>query len=540
MVISDTSKNNKGILGMFGNGALKLLKSSNHLQAVLNCVQDNLLLANKDFKLIYANPKALETLRLIEDDIKKEFGVRVDQIVGNSIHQFHKDPERIERILKNPSALPHSAEFSFGLVTLKANINGVFLPNGDIEGYVVNWENVSESKKTESEIARILSMVENAPTNIMFADRNLNIVYMNPSSEKTLRSIQQLLPISVDQVIGSSIDVFHKNPSHQRRIVSDPKNLPYRAEIALGAEILDLLVNPILDNNNEYVGPMVTWEVITDKVKMERATQEIIKELGVNSATLSSSAEELSTVSGNMIASMEETAAQANVVNTASQQVSGNINSVAAGMEEMAASIKEIARNSTQAAEIAGTAVTEAQNTNEIVSQLGVSSAEIGEVIKVINSIAEQTNLLALNATIEAARAGEAGKGFAVVANEVKELAKETAKATEDISKKIETIQGDTTKAVKAINEITSIINQVNDISSTIASAVEEQTATTSEIGRSVSEAAKGGTEISENINKVALTAQSSTEQTGDLQTALADLSNMAANLEKFVQTLRK
>jgi methyl-accepting chemotaxis protein len=169
------------------------------------------------------------------------------------------------------------------------------------------------------------------------------------------------------------------------------------------------------------------------------------------------------------------------------------------------------------------------------VAKLGESSGEVGQVIKVITSIAQQTNLLALNATIEAARAGEAGKGFAVVANEVKELAKETAKATEDISRKIEAIQGDTKGAVEAIGQITSIINQLNDISNTIASAVEEQTATTNEIARNVQEGAKGGSQVTENIVAVATAAKSTTEGASNTQTAAQELARMAAELQRLV-----
>jgi methyl-accepting chemotaxis protein len=176
-----------------------------------------------------------------------------------------------------------------------------------------------------------------------------------------------------------------------------------------------------------------------------------------------------------------------------------------------------------------------ASSTNETVKKLGESSQEIGNVIKVITSIAQQTNLLALNATIEAARAGEAGKGFAVVANEVKELAKQTARATEDIGRKIESIQGDTKGAVKAIEEISTIINQINDISNSIASAVEEQTVTTNEIGRSVAEAATGVGDIARNIGGVASAAKDTTRGANDTRKASQELSQMAARLQQAV-----
>jgi methyl-accepting chemotaxis protein len=244
---------------------------------------------------------------------------------------------------------------------------------------------------------------------------------------------------------------------------------------------------------------------------------------------------ELNTTSQQITANSEETSAQANVVSMATQQVSQNLQTVATGAEQMGASIREIAKNATEAAKVATTAVKIAQTTTSIVAKLGDSSTEVGQVIKVITSIAQQTKLLALNATIEAARAGEAGKGFAVVANEVKELAKETAKATEDIGQKIEAIQGDTKGAVQAIAEISSVINQINDISNTIASAVEEQTVTTNEIGRNVAEAARGTNEIAKNNTGVADAARSTTAGTVDTEKAARALSQMAAQLQTLV-----
>jgi len=201
----------------------------------------------------------------------------------------------------------------------------------------------------------------------------------------------------------------------------------------------------------------------------------------------------------------------------------------------MSASIKEIAQNASEAARVAARSVQVAEKTNSAITKLGESSVAIGNVVKIITSIAEQTNLLALNATIEAARAGEAGKGFAVVANEVKELAKQTAEATEDISHKIGVIQQDTREAVTAVGQISEIINQINDIASTIASAVEEQSVTTTEMARNVEEASKGSSEIAQNITGVAQAAQNTASGATETQAAAQELSRMAAELQRLV-----
>jgi methyl-accepting chemotaxis protein len=264
-----------------------------------------------------------------------------------------------------------------------------------------------------------------------------------------------------------------------------------------------------------------------------------ISALAGSATSLSAASEELSSVSTQIAASAEEMSAQSNVVAAAAEQVSRNIHTVATGSEEMGSSIREIAQNADDAARVAATAVEVAQSTDDTVRRLGESSSEIGSVIKVITAIAEQTKLLALNATIEAARAGEAGKGFAVVASEVKELAQETAKATEDISRRVDAIQASSGDAVGAIGEISRIITQINDFQATIASAVEEQTATTSEMSRNVAEAATGSSDIASNITGVAEAAHSTAAGIGEAQRAANELAQMSGQLQELVQKFR-
>ncbi len=265
--------------------------------------------------------------------------------------------------------------------------------------------------------------------------------------------------------------------------------------------------------------------------RAQSALRETIASVVATSDTVASAAEELSSSTSQITATSEETSVQAGSVASAADQVSQRIQTVAVGAEQMGASIREISQSTSDAARVAGKASDVALATNDTVSKLGASSQEIGNVIKVITSISEQTNLLALNATIEAARAGAAGKGFAVVASEVKELAQESAKAADDIARRIEAIQADATGAVGAIDEITEIIGRINDFQTTIASAVEEQTATTSEMARNVNEAATGSGEIAANITGVASAAQVTSGVVAQVGDAVHELARMAADL---------
>ena len=273
--------------------------------------------------------------------------------------------------------------------------------------------------------------------------------------------------------------------------------------------------------------------------QMNASLKSMILAIEQNAVQVASSSQQLNATSQQITANSQETSAQAKVVSDAAEHVSQNLQTVATGAEQMGASIKEIARSATEAARVANSAVQVAATTNATIAKLGESSLEIGNVIKVITSIAQQTNLLALNATIEAARAGEAGKGFAVVANEVKELAKETAQATEDISRKVEAIQGDTQASVEAIATISSVITQINQISSTIATAVEEQNATTNEMARNVSEAARSSGEITSNINGMAQAAESTSRGAADTQQAAAQLEETSAQLRRLVERFK-
>jgi methyl-accepting chemotaxis protein len=265
-------------------------------------------------------------------------------------------------------------------------------------------------------------------------------------------------------------------------------------------------------------------------------TRGVVQVMVDSGASLDSAAQLLAEASGSMEASFSETSGQAAAASASADQVSHNVTMVSTASAELTSSVTEVSRSTHEAAAVADEAVATAEHTSEVMTRLGESSAEIGNVVKLITSIAAQTNLLALNATIEAARAGEAGRGFAVVAGEVKELAQETSRATDDISERIQAIQSDTQGAVEAIGRIREVIERIAGYQTTIAGAVEEQSSTAAEMSRSLDEAATGSAHIAGNVGGLASSAETALSQLGRTKGAASELVKVAQDLREVVR----
>jgi len=379
-------------------------------------------------------------------------------------------------------------------------------------------------------------MLEQMPVGVMMADpRNeFRLNFLNAETKRLLRSIEHLLPVKADGMLGQSIDIFHHRPEHQRLMLGDPSRLPHRTRIKLGDETLELFVAAIRDGAGAYVGPMVIWSVVTAQARLadtfENEVGGVVDAVVAQADQLRISAEALSvtaSTSGQEAAGVAEEASRANA----------DVQAVAAAAEEMASSIAEITRRVAEAATVANQAVAETRATDGTVRGLAESAGRIGDVVRLISDIAGQTNLLALNATIEAARAGEAGKGFAVVASEVKSLASQTAKATEEIGAQIAQMQQATNGAVQAIREIGTVVERTSEIATAIAAAVEEQGSATQEIARSAAQVAAGTASVTRRIETVRSGAEQTGSSAGELLGASASMAQNASALREKATT---
>jgi methyl-accepting chemotaxis protein len=562
-------------------------------KAMLDGLPFTVMWVDTDLLIRYVNAACVKMLKKLEDLLP----YKVDEMIGQSIDILQQD--ELQRVVQDPRNLPHESLIPLGSETLHLTISALYDRARNYLGSMWACEVITETvhlQKVSDDNAAFIAAIGKSQAVVEF-DMDGKVLSANDLFLKFtgyalaeikgchhsifVEEAERVSPAykefwaKLNQGVYQAAE-FKRIAKGGREIwlqaaynpILDATGKPYkvvksayditqqimtRNEVALmaerersaGAELKNKVDSMLAVVSAASQGDLTHDVAVRGADAIGRMGEGLAKffldlrgsigEIGETAAKLTAAADELTSVRQQMASNVEETAAQANVVSAASEQVSKNVNVVATGSEQMQSSIREIAKNSNQAAQVAKGAVAIAETASATIGKLGESSVEIGKVLKVITSIAQQTNLLALNATIEAARAGEAGKGFAVVANEVKELAKETARATEEIGQKIDTIQTDTKAAVKAIGDISETIKQIYDFSNTIASAVEEQTATTKEIVRNVGEAAKGTMEIAQNISGVAHAARETTAGANDTQKAASSLSEMAAELQTLV-----
>lgn len=403
-------------------------------------------------------------------------------------------------------------------------------------------EAVERMRVTVADAFSRSQIIEHMPIGVLVADpRNeFRITYANAFSMHLVQLMEAHMPVKADAMVGQSIDIFHKGPARIRALLSDPANLPHKARVRLGTETLDINASALRDPSGQYVGAMLAWQRTTEQARLADTFEE---DIGAVVNSVAASATQLQQAARTLTDAAAETGREAMTVSEAGTQANADVQAVAAAAEEMAASVEEITRRVAEAADVARRAVAEAKATDTTVRGLAEAASRIGDVVRLIGEIAGQTNLLALNATIEAARAGEAGKGFAVVASEVKNLAGQTAKATEEIGRQIGEMQGATNQAVDAIRAIGATVDRTSDIATAIAAAVEEQGATTREIARSAAQVAQATETVARKIEGIRAAADATGGSAGAVLQASGALSGDAETLraraEGFLKAVR-
>jgi methyl-accepting chemotaxis protein len=506
-----------------------------HSTSILDGIPTNALLADRDMRVRYANAAALNALNAVAAYLP----VKIGAVIGERVGVVFGIQEGTQSVPSESEDLPYRVRVQLGPEVLNLLVSAIHDRDHTYAGSLVTFEVVTEAERAAAENAVWKGVCRKTAMSWLFIDPDGVIRYVNDAMTSVVQKLERLLPCRADQLLGQSVEVL---PEHSCTILTDRRYLPYAVRIHAGDEFVDVTAVRIDDDSNNMLGTLVSWQLVTEQVAEQQHQRQQTRNLRVvldrvsdTAARLGGASEELAASSEQMNAGADVTSAQADAVSAAAEQVSANVQTVAASTVEMTSSISDIARHAGDAAGIAAEADRAARRTNDAVARLGDSTAEISKVIEVIDAVARQTNMLALNAMIESARAGEAGKGFAVVASEVKELARATTHATEDITRRVDAIRSGTQGAIDGIAEISGVIQRINEISKTIARAVDEQSATTDQMSRNVSEAAKGSAGIAHNISALAQGTQVTTAAAGDIGGAAAEISQMAAGLEQVV-----
>ena len=578
------------------------------LQGSIDNAMTAMMMVDRDFNVTYANDSTLNLLRKNKEELAKVFpGFDPEKLVGSCIDIFHRNPSHQRNLMSTPANLPFQTDIDVGPLKFALNVTAIMDAAGNYIGNCLEWNDVTEQRVKELEVARLSSAVHGAQTNMMLCDTDLNITYVNPAVQEMMgkrqTELRQVFPgFDVNNLVGQCIDQFHKNPSHQRALLADVSKLPAKAEISVAGLEFEVNATAILDPDGNWMGNMVEWGDITEQKDAERQIESLItaaaagdlneridvstyegflKGLGegintlieavvkpvrenIRVATSLSEGDlrqemtgefqgeylemqtslnqtinnlrgmvgQIQDSSGSMVSAAGEIAQGNTDLSQRTEEQASSLEETASSMEELTSTVRQNADNARQANQLASGARDQAEQGGQVVqkavdamSEINSSSKKIADIIGVIDEIAFQTNLLALNAAVEAARAGEQGRGFAVVAGEVRNLAQRSAGA----AKEIKTLIQDSVEKVEdgsrlvdqsgtTLGEIVASVKKVSDIIAEIAAASQEQSSGIDQVNKAITQMDEVTQQNAALVEEAAAASESMDEQARGLQ----------------------